>query len=315
MKERVLFKPSHIVRAGALAFALSAGASAGLINDYNLIVTGNLDSQSNVEGRTWVGGNLTTTASDYGKNLTPSSNYTGIDVLRVGGNIFGGNVNMQAGTLRRAGTRSGNVNLNGVGSAEVVDGSVATQSASLSSQLLAYSSTYQAMSANSVVQMPTSQPGPAKFIATPSTPGGVAVFFISNPSALFSSSLVQQIELVVNSASAIVVNVAGTTINVNGGNFVGAWTQAFARANTIWNFYEATTLNVDRSINGAILAPNAHLINTTNIEGSVFVKSMKQRGEVHLPGFTGPDGVPVPLPSAAGLSIAGLAFMASRRRR
>ncbi len=310
-----MFKPTQFVRTSVLASLLSAGASAGLINDYNLIVTGNLNSTSNVHGRTWVGGSLTTTASDYGTQLTPSANYTGVDVLRVGGNIFGGNINLQAGTLRRAGTRSGNVNLNGVGSAEIVDASLAAQSATLSSQLMAYSSAFQAMGANSTVTMPSGQPGPAKFIATPSTPGGTAVFFISNPSALFSSSLVQQIELVVNSASAIVVNVAGTTINVNGGNFVGAWSQAFARANTIWNFYEATTLNIDRNFNGAVLAPLATLTNTTNIDGSVFVKNMTQRGEVHMPMYSGADGVPVPLPTGAGLAVAGLALVGMRRRR
>ncbi len=138
---------------------------------------------------------------------------------------------------------------------------------------------------------------------------GVAVFNVSAAN-VFNNSLIQQIELNAGSATSVVINVSGTTVNFTNGNMVGAWTSAFARSKVIWNFWEATSIFFDRNFNGAVLAPNAHLRNTTAIDGSVFVLSIQQDGEVHLPNYTG--FVPAP-GSLALLGAAGV--LAARRRR
>lgn len=286
--------------------AVAGSAQAGIFNEWNLIVLQNLDISQEVEGRSFIGGSLTTGSSNYGTSLTPASSWLGVDVLSVAGNINGGNLQMNAGNLRLGGSRTGNVNFNGGGS-QINDPSLPSQVGGFSSQMSSFSATLQALTSDSSLTLPSGQPGPARFNLNPGS-DGIAVFNI-NGDNLFENGLVQQIELQ-GSASAIVINVSGTDINWAGGNMVGSWLTASVRANTIWNFYQATNLVFDRNFNGAVLAPNAHLRNTTAIDGSVFVKSMTANGEVHLPNYTG--YIPTP-GSIATLAIAGL--VATRRRR
>lgn len=297
------------MRAAVVAVALVAAAGsvhASVIGQWNLVVVQNLDINQEVEGRTFVGGNLSTPASNYGTMLTPASSWLGIDVLAVAGNINGGNLQMQAGNLRRGGSRSGSVNFNG-GGTEIIDAALASQVPGIASDLASTSAFLRTLPSDSSLTLPAGQPGPARFNATPGG-DGIAVFDISGD-ALFESSLVQQIELL-GAASSIIINVGGTDINWANGNMVGAWLNASVRATALWNFYEATSIVLDRNFNGAVLAPNAHLRNTTAIDGSVFVKSMTANGEVHLPNYTGF----VPAPGAAGvLALAGV--IAARRRR
>jgi choice-of-anchor A domain-containing protein len=294
--------------AALTAAALTTAAHAAVINDFNLVVLGNHHNVSDVEGRTLVGGNLTG-GGTYASRLNAGA-FAGTDTLRVGGNVSVSNIALQAGNLRLSGTRTGNVNFNG-GGTQITDPSVAASISGVAAELTALSQSLRGLATNSAVQLPGGQPGPARFTPTPG-PSGVAVFSVSG-NALFASNLVQQIELSSLSASAIVVNVSGTTINFNQGNFVGNWTNNTVRATTIWNFFEATSLSFDRNFNGTVLAPTAHLTITTSVDGSVFVGSFNQRGEVHLPNFNVPPSL-IPAPgAAAGLALLGLA--AARRRR
>ncbi len=290
----------------ALTIALAAGASsASVISSYNQIVLGNLQTGQDTEGRLFVGGNLSGSAAQVGTQLAPQS-FVGVDVLRVGGNTTVNNLQVEAGNFRRSGGRTGSLNMNG-GGTEIVDPSVAASVGSFSADLFATSASLAGMSADSSVQIPSGQPGPMRFIATPGL-DGVAVFSIS--ASTLTSSLVQQYELLRGGATSIVINVTGTSATFNTGNFVGNWQNAALRATTIWNFSQATSLTIDRNFNGAILAPSAHLTNTTAIDGSVFVGSMTQNGEVHLPGYTGV----VPAPGTALLAALGGLVMAARRR-
>lgn len=290
----------------SVALAASAAQAGISFYDWNLVVTGDLNSSSNVGGRVYVGGNLGGSASDYGFQLQ-ASQWVGQDTLVVGGNITTNNINLQAGDLRVGGSWTGNLNLNGGGQL-FQDNGLNAVTASLAAQMQAASVGYQNLQANSTVALPGPQPGQVVFNAAPTD--GLAVFNVSGAS-IFSNPLTQTIELNTNGAAAIVVNVSGTTINFNSGNFDGAWNSLFARANVLWNFYEATSITLDRMFNGAILAPNATLTNSTNIEGSVFVHHFNQHGEVHLPSFTG-----FVIPGPAGLTIlaAGLVFARGRRR-
>lgn len=290
----------------ALTIALAAGASsASVISSYNQIVLGNLQTGQDTEGRLFVGGNLSGSSAQVGTQLAPLS-FVGVDVLRVGGNTTINNLQVEAGNFRRSGGRTGSLNMNG-GGTEIVDPSVAASVSSFSADLFATSSSLAGMATDSSVQVPSGQPGPMRFIATPGL-DGVAVFSIS--ASVLTSSLVQQYELVTGGATSIVINVTGSNASFNTGNFVGNWQNAAVRATTIWNFSQATSLTIDRNFNGAILAPSAHLTNSTAIDGSVFVGSMTQNGEVHLPGYTGV----VPSPGTAVLAGLGGLIMAARRR-
>lgn len=290
----------------AAAAACAAPAHASLLTEWNLVVTGNLYSTSEVGGRAFVGGNLSGPASNYAFSLQ-ASQWAGVDTLVVGGNITATNINLQAGNLRVGGSVTGHVNFNGGGQL-FQDAALPSTVPGVVAELQAASAGYKALSANSTAQIPSGQPGQVKFNASPV--GGLAVFNVSGAS-VFSNPLTQSIDLNANGATAIVINVSGTTINFNSGNFVGSWNSAFARANVIWNFYEATSISLDRAFNGAILAPNALLTNNTNIDGSVFVGGFNQLGEVHLPNFT---GYVVPAPAAL-VALGGLLVAAPRRRR
>jgi choice-of-anchor A domain-containing protein len=290
----------------ALTIALAAGASsASVITSYNQIVLGNLQTGQDTEGRLFVGGNLSGSSAQVGTQLAPLS-FVGVDVLRVGGNTTINNLQVEAGNFRRSGGRTGSLNMNG-GGTEIVDPSVAASVSSFSADLFATSASLAGMATDSSVQVPSGQPGPMRFIATPGL-DGVAVFSIS--ASTLTSSLVQQYELVTGGATSIVINVTGSSASFNAGNFVGNWQNAAVRATTIWNFSQATSLTIDRNFNGAILAPSAHLTNSTAIDGSVFVGSMTQNGEVHLPGYTGV----VPAPGTALLAGLGGLIMAARHR-
>lgn len=289
---------------GALASSAVAGSS--LLYEWNLIVLGDVTSTAETGGRAFVGGNLAGPASNWAYQLTPPAAWLGVDTLVVGGNITASNLNLQAGNLRLGGSPLGNINFNGGGHL-ISDPTVASQIPGMASELQATAASLAALETNSAVQIPQGQPGAAVFNAAPVN--GLAVFSITADS-LFSNGLVQQIELNANGAAAIVVNVLGSNVVFNSGNFVGAWQSEFARANVIWNFIDATSIDLQRQFNGAILSPNAHLTNVTNIDGSVFVGSFTQNGEVHLPNYTGY----VPAPGAAFL-VGVAAAITSRRRR
>lgn len=303
-----MFVRSSGIAAAVVLASISTAASAGILSQYNLIVTRDLDSTSEVEGRTFVGRNLSGPASNYAIRLDQNA-FQGVDTLIVGGNITAQNVNLQAGNLRRGGTRTGNANFNGVGGHEIVDASVATLGASFATQLVNDSNFFRSFTSNSNVSVPTGQPGPVVFTAAPSGPNNVAVFSINGNQVLHNQQ-VQQLELNLNGASAVLINVAGTTVNFDQGNFVGAWNNLFTRSNVLWNFYEATSITISRQFNGAILAPHAMLTNFSPIEGSVFVRDMTMRAEVHLPGYA--DNIPSP-GTVAPLAAAGV--LAFRRRR
>lgn len=282
--------------------------AAGSFTDFNLVVRQNLSSTSEVEGRTAIGGNLTGSASNYGVGLTPPAAFVATDVLIVGGSIQASNVNMNAGNLRIGGSISGNINHNGGGST-INDASASSTVASLGNQMLATSAALAAMSPNSVASLPGGQPAPALFNASPG-PNGVAVFAIS-ASSLFQNNLVQSIDINFNGASSVIINVTGGSTTWTDGNFVGNFNTAFARSHVLWNLSQSTSLDLGgRAFNGSLLAPNAAVTFQGVIEGSAWVKSMNQMGEVHLPNYGGF----VPAPGSMGVLAIGGLLAAGRRR-
>jgi len=113
------------------------------------------------------------------------------------------------------------------------------------------------------------------------------VFDIADGNNFFGNDKVQQIEVNANGAETIIVNIGGAEIDFDRGNFVGAINSDDLRRKIIWNFHEATDLYFDRAVNGTVLAPLAHLHNSTNINGTVIVDSFLVRGPIGLSSFNG----------------------------
>jgi choice-of-anchor A domain-containing protein len=323
------FRRTVIAATAALALAAPAAKAAPLAEDllreFNLIVLGNLTSNAEVEGRTYVRGNLGGNASTY---YTRDSYYTNEGLqpplyadLVVGGNVTGGfknvndsgdawvagtveNMNMNGGQLRHGGAITGNVNGSKVQAPVIVPDFAQT--------MFDYSAQVKAMAANNAVAVSGNR---ATFTAA-NLDAGLAVFDIADGTSFFSA--IGEIELFIAGATTVVINVGGTGPMTIAENFIGGSNSVANATKLLWNFHAATSIAVGAEFVGSMLAPGADLANTISINGSVVVNNFTQNGEVHVPTFSG--RVPQPPPSVSepatlALFGAGLFGLAVLRRR
>ena len=304
----------------ALSLAAPLAASADLLHDYNLVVVNGVNTTSETEGRAIIGGNLSGNSTQVGFKL-PSGTAPSAVTLEVGGDITNSQLTVSVGSLLQGGSvypSGNNLLFPGGGSRTMNAGLVNTLSGSLQSELTADSNYYKTLATNSTVTAPTNgQPGPVVFNAVGDA-NHVAVFNLSG--SVFSDSKSQSYSLNnTNGATSFVFNVTGASINFNQGNFTGGLASVAFSSAAIFNFHQATSLNFTNHFYGAVLAPNAAFTNSTAIEGSVFVQSFTQNGEVHLPNYAGPALSAVPEPASIALlgigAAGGLALDARRRRR
>ncbi|MBY0275295.1 choice-of-anchor A family protein, partial [Candidatus Binatia bacterium] len=270
-----------------------------LLGQYDVIVLDDLSTTSDIEGRTFVGDDFTGAGS---ANLAialavPASDSSFVVVDDI---VAGSPLNLNAGSLRIGGTSNGRiVNYNGGGSL-IADPSLSVEpNATI---LKNASQTIAGYASNNTATIPSGQPGALKFTVTSTNACGVAVFDV--PGSVFSNGNVQQIELDPGSASTIVINVSGTSINWTTGNMVSQFTSTFWRARVLWNFHQATSINFNsRNMMGAVLAPLANVSTTGNIDGSIAANSLTTSSEVHLPTFVGnpecTSPTPTPKPTAS----------------
>jgi len=119
----VLATASAAVAAPLPASQNAAEVNAGIqaLRDYNLIVLKDLQSSSQVQGRTFVGGNLSGGSSNY---FTSPGGQAGGTALTVGGNVTGGAKNINnGGSVKVGGNLESGANMNGGGGVQV-DGDV-----------------------------------------------------------------------------------------------------------------------------------------------------------------------------------------------
>jgi choice-of-anchor A domain-containing protein len=173
---------SGLFAVGAVIVTLwsAASARAGSISwqQFDVVTLGNFSSPSDVEGSALIGGNVTGTTWNVSTNQTISS---AIPTPIVGG-TFSGTVQIEHGSLfiSNAGdiTHGAIVNYNGGGgpiydNSPGVTTSVATEIATVTSQLQSATAGYAALTANNTVQINGST---AIFNATSVNANGVAVF-------------------------------------------------------------------------------------------------------------------------------------------
>lgn len=330
---------SLVIAVAALPLAAHAQLTAGqALSQFNLVVLGDANSNSHVDGRSFVGGSLSGNG-DFVQHPsdTPASGYAGLTVLgnaqlgsvnglgiSVGGNLTGGNIN--AGTARIQGNVS-NANLNGISPAAI--GGTSSQSNINSGVLVGAAKTaaLSAASAQATAQnFATLFNQTSSYLSTLADTGGtvsiqgnratfnavanhgVAVFNLSAiDTALFA---VGEFDFHLNGATTIIFNSDDTNITT-AANFLGGAATTYGK-NFLWNFYNATDITLNSQFGGSLLATHAKLSNFNNIEGSVVVNTLSQRGEIHLQPFAGTIPVtPVPEPSTYALLLVGLGLMAA----
>lgn len=302
-------KMRSLVVLSSLALGASS-ALAGLISDYDLVVTGDATARQHVDGKAFIGGNLHNAQhSVWGSRLDATANQ-GIKTLEIGGNLSGNGLTLQAGVLQLQGSNTLGAHqlvLNNGSQLQpgMVDSSgMANAVSNLSSQL----SSLVGDSAGTLVPGSSHTPTNLTFQAG----SGLSVFNIDG-NAIFNTSDYQNgFSFNIGAGDTAVVNVSGTNIDWRNGNFTG--NQSWA-GQVVWNFFEAETIFFDRAFIGSIVAPNATLTHTNNIEGGVFVQSLNQFGEIHVNPFTGTLPNAVPMPSAVMMGAAGLFGVCGSRRR
>ncbi|MFC0204403.1 choice-of-anchor A family protein [Novosphingobium soli] len=319
-----------------------------VLRTWNLVVLGDLTSSSEVEGRTFVGGNLSGNSSNYQIQSLPASS-TGTPGLTVVGDVLGGHKNLNNGSGAVVGGNvSSGFNLNGAAQTVLVGGSISNtnvnnntvtsglsasdpsftqnlvqQKSLIETSMTGLSHTMETQAANSQLTISGNR---GTFNAQPDA-NGVAVFNISAADL----DKIGEIQFNLNGADTAIVNVSGTAITLND-NFLGG-TQNLGE-HVIWNFPDAETLSLTTAWGGSVLAPGAAATTANYIQGSAVFGSLVQNGEMHIGTYTGSynpspsdpgtpggsssssGGTAVPEPGVVGLlALAFGALVFWRRRR
>jgi choice-of-anchor A domain-containing protein len=299
---RLLFPAALSATALAIpAFAQSNQISGiDALREWNLVVLGDLNSSSEVEGRTFVGGDLTGTSSNYGIRATTSAN--GQPGLTVVGNVTGGHTNLNNGSgAIVGGDVSSGFNLNGPNQTVQVGGTISNTNVNqnivqsnlgasnpafvvnleqdktrLTGSLNSLSFEMGTLTKNSEL---TVQGNRGTFNAQPDAKG-MAVFNISAADL----DRIGEIQFNLNGADTAIVNVSGRSINLND-NFLGGTNNL--GEHVIWNFPEAEDLKLTTAWGGSVLAPLADAETRNYIQGSAVFGNLAQNGEIHIGTFTG----------------------------
>lgn len=276
---------------GAYANPLTA---AQILASYNLVTTGDANTNADIEGSAVVGGNASL-ATMFGNNAPAHP------TLDVYGTIQG-NLNVNNGGSVHYGAKSASINLNGGSTA--VQGGFTNTLLDFTAPLNALSASLAGLAANSAMS------NTGTFVAHPDS-NGVAVFNLT-AAALQTAMTNNSFAFTQNGATAIIVNVDGNYTEGSSTN----WNPPPVQQDVIFNFFDATSVAVG-NWQSSILAPGAAVsILNGNVQGFVYANSFAGGGELHNFDFTGvlPSVVPEPGTFAMfGLALSGL--LTVRRRR
>lgn len=280
--------------------------SSQILNQFNAVVTGDVSTTSDIEGRLVVN-NLVKGATFYNNPRGTASDYSAVNAITIGAN-GGGNVNNGGGVNYVTGN-AGSFNLNGGGS--VKHGVPTFSMSDFSTPLNALESQLAGLSsANSVLN--AADPNNFTFKLTGNA-SSTSVFNITT-SQLASAATIK----FAGTADTVVINVRyDGSLAANGekaltinGNFND---ESHLGNRIIWNFVDTTQVNF-RGWYGTVLAGTSDVQAGSAMNGFLYAESYTGPGELHDRAFLGTLPA-VPEPSTWAMMGVGLAALALARRR
>jgi choice-of-anchor A domain-containing protein len=283
---------AYMVLCGSLLGANERTATAGLINQYDVITIGNTTTSNDIEGPALIGGNAT--LATVGLN---GGSQVGVNLATVLGNLNGSSLNVNnGGNLAVGGKVNAQVNYNGGG--HLVNLST--------SQVSSLSAAIQEIKTDSTgfAQMYAADSGFAKNTldsSNSSNPNihinyvdskGNAIVSIAASALTANSNANFGITFGVpqSSISSLVIDVTGgPSVSIPGNeHFDGFANNSYLNSHLIWNFTDATSLSVGANLHGVvILAPNADVSTSVSLDGAVWANSLQAGGEIHYPLYAG----------------------------
>lgn len=289
----------------------------GNLGNANLNNNQKVDVTGSIAGGSFGNGN---TVKALGSIAGNGSNGTTI----YAGGAFNGNANGASVNANYNFAAPGAVSAPTSPTAPVV-ASIAATTAQLSADVKALSSALGNMTATNFVTGAPGNNAQMTFTVTSTDATTAAVFNLTatqfNNAQQFQFNLANLLKpVIINVSGATSYNWTGTFASGNGVNAVGDVKQL--NQSLIWNFVDATSLEVGREVHGSVLAALATVHNGSNIEGSVVADTFNQAAEVHLGtyartiGFLPVSNVgAVPEPAQWALFITGFGVIGATARQ
>jgi len=249
-------------------------SAAVALKDFNAIIYGNASTQSDIEGAAVIGGNFSGATIN---SAPPASLPSTFGTLTVYGKTSGNSINMNnAGSAYVGGTKGAKINFNGGGS---YLGAPDATISEFETEFNGLSTSLSKLSATGALPTTTNN----EIITATPNKNGIAVFDIT--AAQLDSIPSYKINL--NGASTVIFNVDATDTSGNVSFNANDESGVTGADNIIWNFYNATKVSLGTQIAGTVLAVQATVSNSNQIDGDLIANSWTGGGELHNYGFEG----------------------------
>jgi choice-of-anchor A domain-containing protein len=313
-------------------FGVASGynlVALGTLNSSGKLVGGTINDQSEAQGRVaaageiysigTVGSSLTGAPDTYKGDATFGG--TTFDVVAEGGIKSGANINVNGHGSVFADTPNTGVNFNFNGGGKLVTGTGSNDPINfntLRGTLDAQSSQLGLLTTTGTIvgSGHNGYGNPSYFVLS----GTSATLNVFNITATEFSDANHPIDIVAPPGSTIIINVAGsvvslgTTIYYNGSE----QTDSESTSDILFNFPDATTVNLNGELTASVLAPLATLGGNGDIDGTVIAATIGNIGEVHNIEFDGtlPSPPPVkqnapPVPEPGTLALVGTGILSA----
>lgn len=306
---------SKLLAAASLT-SLSSMALATPLNDYNLILFGNLNPSGDVhvDGSAFVGGSINANGI-FGASLGDPA-FNASNNLEVVGNVNTGNLHIQNGYLAYGGTLSNQnkviCNESGLAQHNCVrqldQAVLADKRDDLYTTLSAESSYYQSLAPTLGASITGDNNN--KTLSYTGLATELVVFNVAGADLFGTGGWNVNLGL----AERFVINVSGVNLGANAATNLNV-NYSYAD-NILWNFYEAETINFQRNWVGSVLALDSVINTTNNFNGAVAAQSYVGRGEFHKFQWDyTPPTKDVPESGSLMLLLTGLGLMGLTRLR